>query len=357
MPSEFAINRQRLVQIFFFATFGFLLYQLFVVSKPFLPGMLGSMMLAMAFYPLFSRVKRIIKNKSLAALVLTLGVLLVAVIPVFWTGVVVTREASHLIPTAREYVEAAQQGDWWSVTEKLPPSLRAKVERIANRSSDLGFNLQPKIMSVLSRLGTTIVSFGAGLARNILIVFFNGLVLLVTLFFFFRDGEALLQWLLGLIPMEEAHKQMLAKRAYDTFRAVAVGVFVTAAAQGFVAMIGFGIAGVKLPFLLGVATMFSSFLGATFIVTVPVGLLVLKNNLFWGGFLLIWGMFVVGLMDNFLKPLLIGSRARMPFILILFSIVGGVKAYGVLGFFLGPILVASLLAFIKIYREEYGRNG
>ena len=72
-----------------------------------------------------------------------------------------------------------------------------------------------------------------------------------------------------------------------------------------------------------------------------------------GDFSSVWAIGVVGVIDNFLKPILIGSRARMPFILIFFSIVGDVELYGFLGFFLGPMLVASFLSFVKIYSEEY----
>jgi len=94
-------------------------------------------------------------------------------------------------------------------------------------------------------------------------------------------------------------------------------------------------------------------LGTSIIVTLPVALSVWRESTPWGIFLLVWALGVVGVIDNFLKPILIGSRAKMPFILIFFSIVGGVKLYGFLGFILGPMLVASFLSFVKIYREEY----
>src|SRR5262249_10423878 len=118
-------------------------------------------------------------------------------------------------------------------------------------------------------------------------------------------------------------------------------------------MIGFMIAGVRLPVLLGLATSLGSMLGASIIVTLPVAFTVMRESTGWGIFLLIWAIGVVGIIDNFLKPILIGSRARMALILIFFSIVGGVKLYGFLGFILGPVLVASFLSFVKIYREEY----
>ena len=94
-------------------------------------------------------------------------------------------------------------------------------------------------------------------------------------------------------------------------------------------------------------------LGSSIFVTLPVAFTVWRESTAMGIFLLVWALVVVGIIDNFLKPILIGSRAKMPFILIFFSIVGGVKLYGFLGFILGPMLVASFLSFVKIYREEY----
>jgi predicted PurR-regulated permease PerM len=153
--------------------------------------------------------------------------------------------------------------------------------------------------------------------------------------------------------MRADHKEAIAARVYETFRAVTIGVFVTAAAQGFAATVGFWISDVRLPMLLGLATGMASLLGASFVITVPVALFVMSQSKAWGIFLLIWGMVVVGMLDNFLKPILIGSKARMPFFLIFFSIICGLKLYGPMGFLLGPILVASFLTFVKIYREEY----
>jgi predicted PurR-regulated permease PerM len=170
----------------------------------------------------------------------------------------------------------------------------------------------------------------------------------------FRDGEAFLTWFLNILPMETSHKQAVARSAYETFKAVTIGVFLTAAAQGIVAMIGFLLAGVRLPVVLGIATGVASLLGASFIVTVPVALIVMMERSAAGIFLLIWGLTAVGWLDNFLKPILIGSRARMPFVLVFFSILGGLKMYGLLGLILGPILVAAVLAFVRIYREAYG---
>jgi len=209
------------------------------------------------------------------------------------------------------------------------------------------------VMENAQSIGAQATAWATSALRHIVVTLLNAVILSVALFFAFRDGERLLQWALSLIPMQSSHKQIVSQRVYETFRAVIVGSFLTAAVQGMAAMIGFLIAGVQLPVVLGMATSMASMLGASFLVTLPVAFTVMRERTGWGIFLLVWAFGVVGVLDNILKPVLIGSRARMPFILIFFSIVGGIRLYGFLGFILGPMLVASFLSFVKIYQEEY----
>jgi predicted PurR-regulated permease PerM len=120
-------------------------------------------------------------------------------------------------------------------------------------------------------------------------------------------------------------------------------------------MVGYLIAGVPLAVFFGVLTGFCAMIpvvGAG-LVWLPIGIFVFTQDTSWGIFLLVWGFFLVSLIDNFLKPILIGSRARIPILLIFCSIIGGANVYGVTGLLVGPILIAVLLAFITIYRESY----
>jgi predicted PurR-regulated permease PerM len=179
------------------------------------------------------------------------------------------------------------------------------------------------------------------------------MIMVLSLFFMVRDGEKLLAWIINVIPMERSHKHAVTKTAYETFWAVTIGVFLTAAAQGLTAMVGFMLAGIRRHVLLGMYSGVVSLLGVSSIVCIPVALFVLMENTAKGLFLLFWGAVLVGWLDNILKPIFIGSRARMPFVLVFFSILGGVKMYGPVGLILGPVVVACVLTFIRIYRETY----
>ena len=130
--------------------------------------------------------------------------------------------------------------------------------------------------------------------------------------------------------------------------------------QGALALIGYLIAGVPLALFFGVLTGFAALIpvvGAA-LIWLPIGVFVLLEAPGWGVFILLWGLFLVSLIDNLLKPIIIGNRTRMPILLIFCAMIGGANVYGVTGFIIGPILVSVLLAFITIYREYYlNENG
>lgn len=353
VPSRLTVNRDLVIRVFFFTTFAFLLYQLFLLARPFLPSILVAIMLTITFFPLYKWVRKKVRSDNLAALILTFLVVLAAVIPLVILVWIIIKEARNLIPAVQNVMEGLASGEVLTLKERLPLSMQSTVDRAAELLRAVNIDAGPFVMENVHEMGQRIAAFGTLLARNSLFMIARLMILIISLFFLFRDGDRFFKWLLNLIPMEASHKADVARSAYETFRAVTIGVFLTAAAQGLVAMAGFLIAGIRLPVLLGLGVGLVSLLGASFIITLPVGLFILMESTSKGLFLLLWGAIAVGWLDNFLKPILIGSRARMPFILVFFSILGGLKMYGLLGLILGPILVASVLTFIRIYKEAY----
>ena len=358
MNSQFTFNKKLLIQGFFFLTFAFLLYQLFVLVKPFFGAFLMAAILAIAFHPLNLWVKRQVKNPTLASLILTSAIFLLAVGPLVMVGLVLIHEAEQFLPQMRSFAEALKSGNTSFLTGTVPAPFQWAAEKALAAGSSLltsaTVDIKSALLDNLQQASTHMISTGGLIARNLFLSVVFALALIIALFFALRDGETLVQKCLELLPMKDDHKNAVARKAYETFRAVSVGVFLTAAAQGFTAMVGFWIAGVRLPVILGFATMMTSLFGASFIVTFPAAIIVLANDRAWGIFLLLWGGVVVGFMDNFLRPYLIGSRMRMPFFLMLFSILAGIKAYGLLGIVLGPALIGVIITFVKIYRQEYG---
>jgi len=181
--------------------------------------------------------------------------------------------------------------------------------------------------------------------------------MLVALFFFFRDGEAMAGRVRDLLPMERAHKEAVFARLYTTLTAVVQSMVLTAVTQGVLAGLGYWLIGnlefsVFLAFVTGLAS-FLPVAGPALIWSGVAVYLALTGHVARAVILVVWGTLLVSTADNWIKPLFIGGRAKLPTFLLLMSILGGLKVYGFLGVFLGPVVLAILFAFVAIYREEY----
>jgi predicted PurR-regulated permease PerM len=174
-------------------------------------------------------------------------------------------------------------------------------------------------------------------------------------FFFYRDGTALVRFLnVAMDRVIGKHVENILGIINDTMRSVMYGLLGTALAQGLVATIGFAIAGVPAALLLGVASAILS--------VVPVGppliwgsaaiWLFYQGTVGWGIFMLLWGFFLISSVDNVVKPLLISQGSNLPFILVLFGVMGGVIAFGFVGVFIGPTLLAVGLSLIQEWADH-----
>jgi predicted PurR-regulated permease PerM len=176
-------------------------------------------------------------------------------------------------------------------------------------------------------------------------------------FFFYRDGVALVRFLnVAMDRVVGTHVENVLGIVRNTIRSVMYGLLGTALAQGIVATIGFAIAGVPAVLLLGVFTSILSL--------IPVGppliwggaaiWLFYQGSAGWGIFMLVWGFFLISSVDNVVKPMLISYGSKLPFILILFGVMGGVLAFGFVGVFIGPTLLAVGYSLMREWAASDG---
>ncbi|MCP5143738.1 MAG: AI-2E family transporter [Gammaproteobacteria bacterium] len=360
MPSPLPGADPGLFRWFFFGVFAFLLYQLGLILSLFSDAIIWAGSLALVFFPLHKFVRaRLRRGESVTAGVSTIAVLLLVLVPLLFIGWIVIKQSALLYPTVRGWVNQFRATEGISLESYLPQFLVEYWQRFNSliESNELlsRFDLNAYLLDYADVASANIAEFGAAAATNILIGSVNLLLILLLMFFCFRDGEKFLQWVLDVVPMPAQHTKAIGMRIYDTVSAVIRGALATASVQGVLAMIGYLIADVPLAIFFGVLTGFAAMVpvvGAG-LIWAPIGIFVFTQHHGWGIFVLLWGFFLVSLVDNFLKPILIGTGARMPILLIFCGIIGGVNVYGFTGLMIGPILIACLLAFITIYRDYY----
>ncbi len=348
-------QREQLIRVFFLAVFIYLIYEILHILSPFFGGILAAIVLTLIFYPLHVLIQKWVgvKRKNLAAFISSFFVIVSIVIPFIFFSWLLLNEITHLIPHIKGLGTTLETWSREGSGQQWREWLEIKLKGVVDVSQ---INIQ-KMMTQAAGLGVkAIVSVSKKLPKNAFALIINLAGMIFTLFFLFRDGKSFFEWAKELIPMEKKYKDQIAYQLNLTVTAVVRGVFIVAAAQGAVAGIGFLIGQVGSSLVLGFATMFTALIplvgaGAIWL---PVGLYYLGQGMMGKAiFLLAWGFLVVSMVDNFLRPLVIGNRAKLPMLFLFFGILGGLKVYGPTGILLGPLVVALLMAFIRIYQEEY----
>lgn len=344
-----------LVTVFFFSVLFFLLYQLYEIFSPFLSAIAWGGILVVIFYPVHQWiVSRVTGRIALASAFSTFLVILIVILP----GILfIETLASQVLEVYRSTFVSGGESGLNSLARKFD---RTPFGTIWYRLKQIAVLYEMDIQSILRETAKSVSVFLAEQLKSALVNIFQSVmglfVIAVSLFFFFRDGEGLYKVLRSLIPMDEGHKDIVFQKLYETISAVVRGLIVTAACQGVLGGLAYWILNVPYPTLLGFLTAvlsFIPFVGAASVWLPVAGYLLYSGLVVEGMILLAWGFLVVSSIDNFLKPILIGSRTNLPTLFLFFSILGGVQVYGVLGLVLGPVLLAILIAFLDIYRNVY----
>lgn len=352
-------NRENLFAFAFLVILLALFWLVLSILDPFLGDFLWAIILAFTFYPLYKRLYMRLKGRgNMAASMLTTLVLLCLGLPGFFVLLNLGQEATkayHALSTS-SWIERSR-----SLTDRFPAAkLQGLMERLGVESDQAEAILQDGIGSGLKSIPKIVGEKVSMVFKNLALFALHGLFVAVALFFFFRDGSRYAGLLAELLPLELRHRELVVDTLSRTVSAVVRGMFLTAVAQGFLAGVGFSVAGVPVPVLLGLLTAVTSmipFLGATS-VWLPASIwLFFQGHTFAAFGLAIWGACVVSVVDNIIKPVVIGEGTKIPVFLLFFTILGGLKVYGMLGVFLGPIILAMGMAFLSIYRELYLKPG
>lgn len=349
------MTRRQLFAACFFAVLLVLLYQIGIIFKPFLLPVLWAAILAHVTFPLHTRLTALLKEReTLSAALLTIGIMAIVVVPVVFLASLLVQEAASAYGAINVWVQSGGVKRLPHAIALLPFGgyLQELIGRVVVSPGDLeSFLLQSS-----KALSGFVVEQVAGFAKNVFLLAANFLVMIFTLFFFFKDGKRLLDGFYRVIPLEESHKAKIFSRLDQTITAVVKGMVITAIVQGLLAGIAYAALGVPVPVFLMALTIVLAPLpfGGTALIWGPVALYLFWTGPMWKAVaMLAWGAGVVTTVDNVLKPLLIGQEAKLPVLFLFFSILGGLGAYGLIGLFLGPILLAILLTAVQIYREEY----
>ncbi|HZR04149.1 MAG TPA: AI-2E family transporter [Burkholderiales bacterium] len=318
---------------------------LFILS-PLLAPIVWAGILVISTWPLFVRLRRRVHSANLAATLGTLVLLLLFAGPIALMGTsladltdsAVTYARTRELPKAPEflggipYIGHALARRWNEAIADIPAFIASLKP------------YEPQIRAFVLRVG-------GAMGQALLLLLLSA----VFAFFLYRDGDKIAARLDRMAMRIAAERgRNLLQVAESTTRSVVYGIAGTAAVQGVLAAIGLGIAGVPAPLLLGLfVAMFGLIpIGLTGLIMLPAaGWLLLEGRPLWGVFVALWGLFVVGGVDNFVRPMLISRGARLPMSIVLTGVLGGLITLGVLGIFIGAVLLGVVYVMLQEWSE------
>jgi len=352
------VHQNWLVTGFFFALLLLILYGAFLILSPFLKAITWAAIFAVLVYPVYSWLLKILRGKAtVAAFVITLVIALIVILPGLRLVGFLSEEIVDLVKSvgtlvSAEGVEIWQQKPWVQKLLRWRDLLGVELAGF-----DFQINWKELVVQGAKVSSGILLSQATGVAQNIFLFVANFVIVLITVFFFLRDGAKFSDRLRRLLPMDQEHQERLFRNIANSISGVVHGCLVVAMVQGLLAGLAYWFFGVPYAILWGVVTAFAALLpvGGTTLVSVPASLfLFLQGETLKGVFLLVWSIGVVGMVDNILKPMFIGARLKLPMLFLFFGILGGFAVFGALGFILGPVVLALLAALLDLYIEEYG---
>jgi predicted PurR-regulated permease PerM len=330
-------------------------YALILIFAPFIGPMAWAAFLAFLLYPLNLRLRRRLSGSGVAAGVLTLLAPIIILLPLSAISIDFVAQASALM---QKLQKSAAELDIKSLSDlqQFPWIARINVwlEAHAGISAE---QIQSWLVSGTREILTRAASLGGGFFLGALGSLLGFAIMLFLLFFFLRDGDALLLRARRLIPLDEERKGRLFRQLSDVTRAIVVGTSVTALLQGALIGIGFTIASLPSPVVFGVLAALLSMLpvgGAAFVWGPAAIWLFVDGRWGFGIFMLAWGFLSAGL-DNVLRPILISGRAKISALAVFIGVLGGIPAFGAIGIIGGPVVLSLVLALIEFAEESRRR--
>ncbi len=312
------------------------LFLIFSIFEPYIGALFLAIVFAILFDPVYEFLLGKIKLKSkktVSALITVLIMVLTILLPLIFFGSLIFQEARVLVENSSTLL----LGD-------KAVALKDYIENIIPVSIDVVGYAQQGLNVIVSNLG----GFFAGFLQMAVSIF----LVIIALFFFLKDGEVFRRRLVALSPLSDNYDEGILEKVRTAINSVVRGALTISFIQGILTGVGFLLFGVPNPALWGGVAVIASLIP---MVGTPIVIVPAVAYLFVSGYtvaafgLLAWGIFVVGLVDNFLRPILIEQGVKVHPFLILLSVFGGIGYFGPIGFLAGPVVLSLLVALLEIY--------
>lgn len=341
---------------FFFLLLAVVVVLTALVVRPIVSALFMAAVLAGVLWPLHVRLSRALRGRrAVSAGLFVAGVVLALVGPVVAFSAFAIKEASDGL----QFVTRSLRSDGVDgLVKRLPHAVQGLAHKALEQlpgpeGGDLDDSVKKQVSAqggkAAAAVGATLSATGAML--------FQAAMMLIALYFLLLQGDAFVAWVDETSPLKKGQTSELLAEFKKVSYSVITSTVLTAGVQAVAALIGYFIARVPHPLFFGAVTFFAAFIpavGAGAIALVAALFLFLGGHSYMALFLGIWGLLVVGLIDNLVKPLLAKAGMEMHGAVVFFAMIGGLAAFGTLGLLLGPLIIAMFLTMLRMYHRDFG---
>jgi predicted PurR-regulated permease PerM len=314
-----------------------------------------ALLITSVLYPMYFWIKTLFNGRETpASLLMSFFILLVLVIPMVWFIGTLSNEAFDFYNHTRSSVSLNQLQEILEGDSRWAQQIR-KIGRLT------GIELTPQKLedlttSVGKKIGLFLYDQISSMASNLLNLLIHFFLMMLVIYYLFRDGMRLKEYLMQLIPVPTEQLEKVVTKFQEMGKAIIVGNGLSGIVQGLLGGLGFYIFGLSSPFLWGTVIAFMAFLpiiGASVVFVPAAAIMLIQGKMGTGVVFLIYNLLYSSVMEYFIKPRLIGKGMQMNALLVFIGIIGGMHLFGILGVVYGPLIITIFLTLAEIYRLEY----
>lgn len=349
------MKQENFFALLMIAIIGISFYFFYLIFSPYLVSIAWAVILTLVFYPAYERLNGWLRNRrSLSSILSTVITILIIVFP----GVLLLfLLAQEVVEIYRFFEEGVKSGKFQFLLKwREAPGIDQLISRLDPWLNLSQLDVQGLILQTLRRLSTFVLNQSTKFVLGFSQLVFSFFLMAISMFYLFRDGERLLRGIKSLIPLTSEEKELVFVRIREMVHATIFGGVLVSMIQGFLGGLAFWILGLPSPVLWGSVMALLAFVPVVgpFLVWIPAAiLLVIQGQHYVKAIaLVVWGIVLVGLSDNFLRPILISGRTKLHTMILFFAVLGGLNAFGFLGLVAGPLVVTVCLAILDIYSSK-----
>ena len=339
------VNQARWIAVL--AATAIALYVCWLMLKPFIGVLEWAVVLAIVFYPVHKRLVKRIKRRGLSALISSLLVILIVLLPLTFLTVALTNELSNAARNLPQHVN--------HLMESQPPVIGRASTWIQDHLAIETQRSQEFVAVQLENAAAVLVGQSLGIMGNILSGFLKTFFVIFTMYYLFRDGDKIVAALPAALPLRKNQSDAIIARATEVISAGVYGVVTIAAIQGLLGGLAFWVLGVPSPILWGVLMTFVCMIpiAGSFFIWLPLAIYLMITGHWTKAILLVlWGALIISTIDNFLRPKLIKNQTKLHELFVFFSVLGGMRVFGLLGIILGPVVLAITIGLINTFSRD-----